>query len=61
MKLLVCLVVCSHFYNSVLSSPIDNTFDNSLRRNNVASKNVTSFEQKLSSLQQKMSSPIGQV
>jgi len=58
MKLLVCLVVCSHLFNSVLNSPIDKSFDIDLQKNSVISENVTSFEEKLSSLQQKMSSPI---
>ena len=59
MKLLVCLVVCSHFYNSVLSPPTDKSFDIDLQKNNATGKNVTSYEQRLLSVERKMSLLIG--
>ena len=61
MKLLVCLVVCSHLYNSVFSSPTDNNFYIDLHKNNVTNKSVTSFEQRLILVERKTSLLIGKV
>ena len=61
MKLLVCLVVCSHLYNLVFSSPTDKSFDIDLHKNNVTNKSVTSFEQRLILVERKTSLLIGKV
>ena len=59
MKLLVFLVICSHFYNQVFSSPAD--FDNYTETKNDTSGNFTSLEQRLTLVERKMSLLIGKV
>ena len=59
MKLLVFLVICSNFYNPVLSFPAD--FDNYTETKNDTSGNFTSLEQRLTLVERKMSLLIGKV
>ena len=58
MKLLMCLVVCS-LQSSAFSSPVDNSFDNNSEIKSFTGENVTSFEQRLSFVEQKTSLLIG--
>ena len=59
MKLVLYLVTCCFLYNSVSCSPVNKESDDKLEKKYVTSRNVSSFEQRLTSIEEKVSLVLG--
>ena len=59
MKLALYLVTCCFLYNSVSSSSVNKESDDKLEKQYVTSRNVSSFEQRLTSIEEKVSLILG--
>ena len=59
MKLALYLVTCCFLYNSVSSSSVNKESDDKLEKQYGTSRNVSSFEERLTSIEEKVSLILG--